>query len=103
MHLHVHEGYSEHVRVSCKQCQATVDLPPGADPHATTWCGCCTRPHHHGTEAAACGPDSHEGPCWNPPAAGIPLELQPGVVTDKPPGCGVCRPVAHYPVAGTLT
>jgi hypothetical protein len=88
--------------VACKICSAAVDLPPGADPHAVTWCGCCARDHHHGEEAANCGPDNHEGPCWNPPAAGIRLELQPGAVHVRPPGCTVCRPVAHYPVAGEV-
>lgn len=85
------------MRVGCKQCGAVIDLPPAADPHATTWCGCCTRPHHHGE--AKC-PGEHEGPCWNPPVAGVPLELQPGVVHVRPQGCTVCRPVAHFPVAG---
>jgi hypothetical protein len=90
------------MRVSCKQCLAAVDLPPGADPHATTWCGCCPRIHHHGAEAEACVPgESHDGPCWNPPVAGVRLELQPNSVAARPPGCGVCRPVVHYPVAGS--
>lgn len=89
------------MRVACKTCLAAVDLPPGADPHATTWCGCCTRDHHHGETAGNCGPHKHEGPCWNPPVAGIPIELQPGVVHVRPQGCTVCRPIAHYPVAGS--
>jgi hypothetical protein len=87
-------------RVACKTCSATVDLPPGTDPHAVTWCGCCTEPHHHGDAAANC-PQDHDGPCWNPPVAGVPPELQPGAVSARPPGCTVCRPVAHYPVAGS--
>jgi hypothetical protein len=83
----------------CKQCLAMIDLPPGADPHASTWCGCCDvtdesgRPHHHGAGVLAaeeCEAANHPGqPCLSPP--GRP---------DKPEGCTVCRPVMHLAVAG---
>jgi hypothetical protein len=86
--------------VGCKQCGAVIDLPPGTDPHATTWCGCCVERHHHGHAAADC-PGEHDGPCWNPPVAGVLLELQPNAVAVRPPGCTVCRPVAHYALVGS--
>lgn len=81
------------MQVQCKQCLAVAVLDPGQDPHAVTWCACCPRGHHHGTEAAACTPEeNHPGqPCWNPPS--LPV---------RPDGCRVCRPVVHLPVAGDL-
>jgi hypothetical protein len=88
------------MRVQCKTCGTVISLPSGADPHATTWCGCCTERHHHGRAAEAC-PQEHDGPCWNPPVIGILLELQPDAVPIRPAGCTVCRPVAHYAVAGS--
>ena len=88
------------MNVQCKQCLAMTDLPPGADPHSRTWCGCCAvtdketgQPHHHGRDvlaAADCEAANHPGrPCFSPPG-------QP----DKPDGCAVCRPIIHFAVAG---
>jgi len=87
------------MKVQCKQCLAMTDLPPGADPHSRTWCGCCAitgedgRPHHHGRgvlPAADCEAANHPGePCWDPQAP-----------REKPDGCTRCRPVTHFPVAG---
>jgi hypothetical protein len=89
------------MRILCKTCLAVTDLPPGADPHAYTWCECCTvtdesgKPHHHGRDvlsAEECETANHPGKrCWHPPA-------QP----DKPDGCTICRPVMHLPVAGVV-
>lgn len=77
-------------QVQCKSCLAIARVPDGADPHSMTWCGCCAEDHHHGEGAAACGPEAHGGePCWNPPS--VP----------RPDGCGVCRPVMHFVVAGS--
>lgn len=60
----------------CKTCLAMTDLPPGADPHASTWCGCCTitgengAPHHHGRAAESCPGNNGAGhpgePCDHP-------------------------------------
>ena len=36
--------------VQCKQCLAVIDIPAGENPHARTWCGCCTIDHHHGAD-----------------------------------------------------
>jgi hypothetical protein len=79
-------------RVQCKTCLAVADIPADTDPHARTWCTCCTEDHHHGAAAEACSPANHGGqPCWNPPAQPV-----------KPDGCGVCRPVIHFAVAGEM-
>jgi hypothetical protein len=98
------------MRVACLQCHAVVDLPPGADPHATTWCGCCTQKHHHGRAAEACpgnGGTGHPGErCPHPDPSGC-TALTP-VGEDCPgghcgvgvTGCTVCRPVARYLVPG---
>lgn len=85
----------------CKQCLTVTDLPPGTDPHARTWCGCCPltgedgQPHHHGAQvldATECEAANHPGhPCWHPPT-------QPA----RPDGCTVCRPVIHLAVAGDV-
>jgi len=77
----------------CKQCLSVANLPPETDPHSVDWCNCCDRSHdHHGSDAAACNPEAnHPGElCWNPP--GQPI---------RPSGCGVCRPIIHFGVAGT--
>jgi hypothetical protein len=76
----------------CKQCLAVAELPPDSDPHASTWCGCCDQDHHHAENARTCTPEvNHPGQlCWNPP--GQPI---------RPDGCGVCRPIIHFGVAGT--
>lgn len=80
-------------QVMCKQCLAVCNLPDGTDPHAVTWCGCCTEDHHHGMGALMCSPAAHGGePCWNPPE-------QPA----RPDGCLVCRPVVHFCLPGDLT
>ncbi len=83
----------------CKQCLAMIDLPPDADPHASTWCGCCAvtddagNPHHHGASvlpAVECEAANHPGmPCFHPPER-----------PDRPEGCTVCRPVIHFAEAG---
>ena len=80
-------------QVMCKQCLAVKDIPDGADPHALTWCTCCTQPHHHGQGAAACTPEkNHPGqPCWNPPAQPV-----------RPGNCGVCRPLLHFAATSQL-
>jgi hypothetical protein len=84
------------MRIMCIQCLAETNLPPGADPHASTWCQCCTIDHHHGESvmaAEACAEANHPGvPCFSPP--GQPV---------RPDGCTVCRPVMHFAVAGDLT
>jgi hypothetical protein len=84
------------MRIMCIQCLAETNLPPGADPHASTWCQCCTIDHHHGRDvldAEACAEANHPGaPCFSPP--GQPV---------RPDGCTVCRPVMHFAVAGDLT
>jgi hypothetical protein len=87
------------MKIQCKTCLAMTDLPPGADPHAHTWCNCCTargpdgQPHHHGQDvldAPDCAQANHPGePCWHPPA-------QPA----RPEKCTVCRPVMHLPTSG---
>jgi hypothetical protein len=87
------------VQYQCKTCLAMTDLPPGTDPHARTWCECCTvtddsgAPHHHGRDvlsAEKCEEANHPGmPCFSPPGH-----------ADKPEGCTVCRPVMHFAVAG---
>lgn len=76
----------------CKQCLAVADLPPDTDPHSVTWCDCCTQDHHHAETARTCTPEqNHPGqPCWNPPTQPV-----------RPDGCGVCRPIIHFGVAGT--
>jgi len=78
----------------CKQCLTVTELPDGSDPHAHTWCNCCTQTgdtgeiHHHGENsmlAADCEAANHPGqPCWHPPAQPV-----------RPDGCTVCRPVIH--------
>jgi hypothetical protein len=99
------------MRVGCRQCGAVIDLPPLADPHATTWCGCCTRPHHHGRNAAACPGNNGTGHPGEPCPEMTPSRCT--VITpageDCPgghcgagvTGCTVCRPVIHFPVAGS--
>lgn len=89
------------MQIICKTCLAAADLPPGADPHAHTWCECCTvtgddgKPHHHGRDvlnAEECAQAGHPGqPCWNPPSQPV-----------KPDGCTICRPVMHMPEVGDL-
>jgi len=77
------------ILTQCKQCLAVIDIPAGENPHARTWCGCCTIDHHHGEsvmEAEACAEANHPGqPCWNPPAQPV-----------RPAGCTTCRPVVHF-------
>lgn len=61
------------MQIICQTCLTAADLPPGADPHAYTWCDCCTirgddgKPHHHGRAAESCpgnGGIGHPGePC----------------------------------------
>lgn len=70
--------------IQCKQCLATKYVPAGTDPHAVTFCACCTEDHHHGVTANNC-PRTHDGPCWQ--------GLQSG---PKPEGCTVCRPVIFF-------
>jgi hypothetical protein len=83
---------------ACKQCLAVINLPDGSDPHAHTWCTCCTQTsgadekvHHHGENAMLatdCEAANHPGqPCWHPPT-------QP----ERPDNCTVCRPVVHLAV-----
>jgi hypothetical protein len=89
------------MQFQCKQCLAMADLPPGADPHARTWCRCCTAAgddgeiHHHGRDvmsAAECEAANHPGkPCLGPPKT-----------PERPDGCTVCRPVTHFAVAGDM-
>lgn len=82
-------------QVQCKQCLAIKDIAEGEDPHALTWCGCCTAGHHHGASvrpAAECATANHPGqPCWNPPEQPV-----------RPEGCTICRPVLHLAVAGEM-
>jgi hypothetical protein len=89
------------MNIMCLQCQAMKNLPPGADPHAYTWCTCCTvkgedgEPHHHGRAAESCsgnGGIGHPGePCPHPqPRACIvvsrpvPPEYGDAVTADTP-------------------
>jgi hypothetical protein len=106
-------------RVQCQQCLAVTQLDDGEDPHAHTWCGCCTQtdpetgqPHHHGRAAEACpgnGGAGHEGaPCPHPNPA-VCIRLTPagedcpgghcGIGVD---GCTVCRPVVHFATVGQI-
>lgn len=82
-------------RVQCAMCLAMAEIPGDVNPHSRTWCGCCTRDHHHGEGVMAaeeCAAANHPGqPCFSPP-----------LVRDKPDGCTVCRPVIHWAVAGSL-
>lgn len=105
----------------CKQCLATAKLPPGADPHASTWCGCCPVDHHHGRQAASCpgnGGVGHPGePCNQPNPRNCPVILgqrtppgEPGPDPDDEcpgghcgvgvAGCTVCRPITHFAEVG---
>jgi hypothetical protein len=77
--------------VQCKTCRASAVIPEGEDPHARTFCSCCTASaadeagvHHHGEAANAC-PRRHDGPCWQGPESG-----------PKPDGCTVCRPLLFF-------
>lgn len=81
-------------RVQCMQCLAETVIPDGADPHAFTWCGCCTRTdpatgqiHHHGRAAEACAGSNGTGhpgaacPHPNPKVCvrvSVPADVTPG-------------------------
>ena len=103
-------------QVQCEQCLAIANVPDGGDPHAMTFCGCCTQDHHHGVTALACPGNSaigHPGaPCSgrNPRTCRVvttPEERQGepclgghcGIEVD---GCTVCRPLIHYVTVGQL-
>lgn len=87
-------------RVQCMQCLAETVIPGGADPHALTWCGCCTRTdpatgqiHHHGRAAEACAGNNGTGhpgaPCPHPnPKActAVSHPAPPGDGEGIPPG-----------------
>ena len=85
------------MKIQCNQCLAMTDLPPGADPHASTWCDCCTirddsgEIHHHGRAAESCPGNNgigHPGePCDHPnPAvcAMVSRPMRPGEVSANP-------------------
>jgi hypothetical protein len=77
-------------QVQCATCLAMTSLPPGTDPHAVTWCGCCTIEHHHAEGNDECAADdSHE--CYRGVTSG-----------PRPDGCKVCRPVIHFANADAL-